>query len=600
VDSLRKIIRPIIDIIGLENKKIFYFIIAIQCLISCLDIIGIFLVGIVSILVTQYLIGSGYNSFIANTVNFFGMDKFSDKFVILVVSILVIVFFSLKTFINILTNRKVLKFYAKKEREFSVNLYSNLLNSPYSWVKKQDSERIHTALITGSNSIFMRVIGNLVLVISDIFLLLLIFLFLTILSPITSIFTFIFFALFVLVLNKIVAKKASYYGNIYSESLSDSYTNLSALITSFREIVTMNKKQYFIDIYEKTEKLKSDSSAQGFWLQSLPKYVFEIAFTLGVFILSGFLLASDVSNISLLTIFIVAAGRIIPALFRIQSCIFNILLGYPTALVAIKFIEESRNNRKESSLNFENLLKNPPSIKVRGVSFKFSDSEQNIIDNITLDLNAGSAMALVGKSGSGKTTLVDLILNVYSPSLGQISIKDGADTVIPGSISNIAYIPQNPMILKGTLLENIVFGNSTSEIDEAALDYAITAADLGNLIVKIPGGLKANLNNSGGVLSGGEKQRIAIARALYLRPKFMVIDEGTSSLDITSENFISKFLMTLKGQVTLIVVAHRINTIKNVETIYFIENGKIKGFGNYESLQKSVPEFADWVNSASL
>jgi ABC-type multidrug transport system fused ATPase/permease subunit len=87
---------------------------------------------------------------------------------------------------------------------------------------------------------------------------------------------------------------------------------------------------------------------------------------------------------------------------------------------------------------------------------------------------------------------------------------------------------------------------------------------------------------------------------LYLRPKFMVIDEGTSSLDITSENFISKFLMTLKGQVTLILVAHRINTIKNVETIYFIENGKIKGFGNYESLQKSVPEFADWVNSASL
>jgi ABC-type multidrug transport system fused ATPase/permease subunit len=592
--------QPFFDILPKREKRNFYYIVLIQSFIASFDIIGIFLVGIVGVLVTNYLVDSSFNDYMASVINLFGLEKFSDKFIILIFSILVIIFFILKTFVSISMNRKILNYYANKERDFSVNLYSKLLNSPYAWIKKLDSERIHSALITGANAIFMRVIGNVVLVISDLFLLLFIFVFLAILSPLISIFTFIFFALFVLILHKVVAKKAAHYGNIYSESLSDSYTYLSALILSFREIFTMNKKQYFINKYDNAEKLKSDSFAKGLWIQLLPKYVFEIALTLGVFTLSGFLLASDVSNISLLTIFIVAAGRIVPALFRIQSCIFNLLLGYPNALIAINFLQEAEKYRGAPFSNIQNSLKNPPCIKVREVSFRFPDSQQNIIDKITFELSAGSAMALVGKSGSGKTTLVDLILNVYSPSMGEILIEDGANIISPGSISNVSYVPQNPMILKGTLLENILFGSSAEEIDEEALDYAVTAADLGNLILKLPGGLKAMLNNLGGVLSGGERQRIAIARALYQKPKLLVIDEGTSSLDITSEKFISKFLMTLKGQVTLILVAHRINTIKNVETIYFIENGKIKGFGNYESLQKNVPEFADWVDSSRL
>ena len=592
--------QPFFEILPVNEKRNFYLIVVMQSFIACFDIIGILLVGIVGILVTNYLVGLGASNYFTSLINLFGLEKFSDKFVILVFSLLVIIFFILKTIISISTNRKILIFYANKEREFSVNLYSKLLNSPYAWIKKIDSERIYAALITGSNAIFMRVIGNAVLIISDLLLLLFIFVFLAILSPLISILTFIFFALFVLILHKMVAKKAALYGNIYSESLSDSYAYLSALILSFREIFTMNKKQYFINKYENAENLKSDSAAKGLWIQLLPKYVFEIALTLGVFALSGFLLASDVNNISLLTIFMVAAGRIVPALFRIQSCIFNLLLGYPNALIAINFMQEAEKYRGEPVLNIQNSLKNPPCIKVREVSFRFPDSQQNIIDKITFDLSAGSAMALVGKSGSGKTTLVDLILNVYSPSTGEILIEDGVNIISPGSISNVSYVPQNPMILKGTLLENILFGSSAEEIDEEALEYAVTAADLGNLILKLPGGLKAILNNSGGILSGGERQRIAIARALYHKPKLLVIDEGTSSLDITSERFISKFLMTLKGQVTLILVAHRINTIKNVETIYFIENGKIKGFGNYESLQKSVPEFADWVDSSRL
>jgi ABC-type bacteriocin/lantibiotic exporter with double-glycine peptidase domain len=127
------------------------------------------------------------------------------------------------------------------------------------------------------------------------------------------------------------------------------------------------------------------------------------------------------------------------------------------------------------------------------------------------------------------------------------------------------------------------------------LDYAIKSANLDELIKRLPEGVNTELNTVGGILSGGEKQRIAIARALYLKPKFLVIDEGTSSLDYTSEDFITQTLMSLEGKVTIIIIAHRITTIKKVKNIYFMGNGKILGVGNYTSLQKSVPEFENWA-----
>ncbi len=591
--------QPFFKILSKKDKKIFWLIIAVQFIIAVFDIIAIALVGIVGILVTSYVIDAELQSQLAFIIQMFSLQKFSDKTLIFGFTFMVVVLFMVKTGISITVNRRILLFYARQEEAFSVLLYSKLLNSPYAWLKRQDSERVHTAIITGSNAIFMRVFSSTVLVVSDLFLLFLILFLLVLISPIVSIFTFMFFGFFVIVLHKMVAKKAEFYGKVNTENLSKSYTYLSVLMLSFREIYVMNKREYFAAKFRNSENARSLASAQGLWLQLLPKYVFEIALVLGIFVLSFYLLASDISNISLLAIFIVASGRIVPALFRIQSSVFNVLLGYSDALNAINFMEETnaRNFLVGSKLNY--VLKNAPSIGVQEISFKFPDAEQNTIRGISLSLSSGNSLALVGKSGSGKTTLVDLILNIYTPSSGKIQINDGTKQITPGNISNIAYIPQNPVILKGTILENIAFGNDSKDVDLISLNYAIQATDLDKLLKKIPGGINAELNNLGGFLSGGEKQRIAIARALYLKPKLMIIDEGTSSLDITSENFITNFLSTLKGQVTLIFIAHRIHTVKSVDQIYFIENGIVKGSGDFEALKKSVPEFGYWANSTN-
>jgi ABC-type multidrug transport system fused ATPase/permease subunit len=234
---------------------------------------------------------------------------------------------------------------------------------------------------------------------------------------------------------------------------------------------------------------------------------------------------------------------------------------------------------------------------MQSVSFKFPDSNDYLFENVTIDIESGEAIALVGKSGSGKTTIVDLILNIYLPSKGTVVLKDGLMEISPGNVTNISYVPQSPIIFKGTVLENIVFRKGDSRFNQEALEYAITGAHLDNLIKRLPKGLNTELGNLNGILSGGEKQRIAIARALYLKPKLLVIDEGTSSLDYSSENLITQSLKSLEGDVTIIIIAHRINTIKNIKKIYFMDDCRIIGSGNYTDLQKSVPQFAEWVNS---
>jgi len=349
--------------------------------------------------------------------------------------------------------------------------------------------------------------------------------------------------------------------------------------------------------------LSTTSAAKGLWIQQVPKYVFEIALVIGIFLLSLFLVASSVNNISILIVFIIAAGRLVPSFFRIQSGVLSMKSSYSQAAQSISFFNNIQVRIDLDSNASNEFLSQSPSVHIDSLSFKFPDSNDYFLNDISIEIASGEVIAFVGKSGSGKTTLADLILNIYTPNKGSITLKDGVKRVQPGTIKNISYITQNPIILNATLLENIAIGVDSRDVNQEDLGNAINKTGLGDLISRLPNGVYTRLNNLGGILSGGEKQRVAIARALYAKPKLLIIDEGTSSLDYTSEKFITNSLLSLEGEVTTIIIAHRINTIKNVNKIYFMDNGKILSAGSYEFLQKSIPEFDNWVqqlNSESI
>ena len=544
---------------------------------------------------SNYILETNLNFITLSFLNFFNLSNYPLKSIIFITALLTLIFFVMKSIISIYLNWKIILFYSKKHFEYSSNLYAKVLNSSYSWLKKQNLEDVNMAIGAGSEAIFVKQIANLIMVISDAVLVIFMLVFLVAYNFEVALFTFIFLLVIAILLQKVIGAKASRYGTIKFESTMLQYSFVNMILLAFKEVFVLKKDDYFKNKFDKSLILSTTAGAKGLWIQQVPKYVFEIALVIGIFLLTLFLVAGSLDNISILIVFIIAAGRLIPSFFRIQSGFLGMKSSYSEAAQSINFFNSIQIRIDLDSNISHEFLSHSPSVHIDSVSFQFPDSNDYFLDDISIEIPSGEVIAFVGKSGSGKTTLADLILNIYTPNKGSVTLKDGVKLVKPGTIKNISYITQNPIILNGTVLENIAIGVDSKDINQEDLSYAINKTGLDDLISRLPDGVDTRLNNLGGILSGGEKQRVAIARALYAKPKLLIIDEGTSSLDFTSEKFITNSLLSLEGKVTTIIIAHRINTVKNVKNIYFMDNGKILSAGSYEFLQKSIPEFDNWV-----
>ena len=215
--------------------------------------------------------------------------------------------------------------------------------------------------------------------------------------------------------------------------------------------------------------------------------------------------------------------------------------------------------------------------------------------------SAGAFTAIIGPSGAGKTTLVDLLLGLVFPDDGAVSIGPASPLdvrfVAPGLIS---YVPQKPGLVSGTIAENIAIGLEKDEIDEQRLRRVIEAAHLGEFVDPLPDGAWTSVGKQANSLSGGQIQRIGLARALYTEPRLLIMDEATSALDAGSEAYISESLKELYGHVTVVVIAHRLSTVQHADTVYVMEDGRLTASGDFQTLMRTVPMVAQYVKLMAI
>jgi ATP-binding cassette subfamily C protein len=377
--------------------------------------------------------------------------------------------------------------------------------------------------------------------------------------------------------------------------------------SSLRELYVSNKLNEFI---EKINESRSNGIKSGVIVSTAylrPKYFYEIALFggIGMIALVSKYSGSEPFLLTYLAIFLVSSSRTIPSLLRTQYYLGILQKSAEQSKKIFEILQIIDNNSKSESYKIVNhkLFQNEkvfsPHIKAEFLTFFYSDDQKSpTISDLSLDIYPGETVAIVGNSGAGKSTLVDLLLGYQSPHSGKVSIS-GLDPRVCFNIwpGKVAYVPQKVTIFEGTLFENIAIGvldhKQSSYRDEAI--KLLLGVGLGEFLQSLTSGLDTQLSESGSNISGGQVQRIGIARALFTNPEIIVFDESTSSLDSVSEQEIMDFLYKFRGEKSLIFIAHRLSTIKNADRILYLNGGKIEAEGSFESLQKSVPEFSQQV-----
>ena len=443
----------------------------------------------------------------------------------------------------------------------------------------------------------LGVIGTSIQILADISLLVILSVGLFVVDVTLALGTIFLFGIIGFILYRLLNVRAQTLGSKNTQLSIASNEKILEVLNSYRESVVHNRRDYYArEISEIRYKL-GKTNAESAFIPYIGKYVIESSLVLGGLLLSAFQFVSqDAAHaVATLTIFLAAGSRIAPAALRLQQGAVSIKGSLASAKPTLDLMKNLENVQLSSPSDIAPDVEHSgfsPTVEMSDVVFKYPNAEAPILQNESFSIKAGNSVAIVGSNGAGKRTVVDVILGLLNPESGSISISGlkPEEAVIkwPGAIS---YVPQDVVISNGTIRENVALGFNSKYVNEELVWDAIKAAQLDDYVNSLPEGLGTQVGERGTRMSGGQRQRLGIARALFTRPKLLVLDEATSALDGETELAISQAIQRLRGNVTVIMIAHRLSTVRNADSIIYIDKGKVIFIGTFDQVRDNVPNF---------
>lgn len=483
------------------------------------------------------------------------------------------------------------KFLMKLKLILSKNLFGQYLDSPYSLIIEQNPSIFLRNLMSEVDSSvnYIEFIG---LFIKEIFLILTILILLIIFNTKITLSILLIFSLISLIFYLLVQKKIKKISIENMKLRSEKVKLINEVFGSIKETKIFNAINYF-----KNEFLNMNREIERIFfslniINKIPKLFFEVLAVIGLIILTIIIFLNNndlISIIPFLSLVTLAILRLLPSfnslttiLYRLNSLSvsFDHLINEIEKFKSSKFLPEYKKNHLKKINHF---------LEVKNLNFKYPNSKNFILKNISFRINKGQIVGLIGTSGSGKTTLIDVLIGLLEPTTGQVLV-DG-ELISNNKINlvrDISYIPQSAFLLDDTIKKNIAFGQTEDEINRNKINESIKLARLDDFVDDLNDKENTFVGNQGVKLSGGQRQRIGIARAVYNESDVMAMDEITSSVDYATEKELMNEIYKFKGKKTIIISAHRIHTLKNCDKILYLDNGYLKYEGTYNEVIKKI------------
>lgn len=600
------IVIKVLNLLPKGDRRKLLLISIIQILLGVLDLLGVIAIGLLGSLSVTGL-GTGIPGNRTNqALELLNLSNFSFQTQALLLGVGATLLLVGRTILSIVFTRRILFFFSRRSAVISSNLISRLLSQSLLLVQSRTTQENLYAVTTGVSLIMLQVLATSTVLIADLSLLIVMSLGLFVVDPMTATGTLLLFFLTGFILYRFMQVRAGLLGKNASEMNIRSNEKIVEVFESYRESVVRNRRHYYSREIGKIRHGLANTLAELSFLPYVSKYVLETAVLLGALLIGAtqFLFQDAQHAIATLAIFLAAGSRIAPSVLRLQQGSITIRSAMGQASPTLELVEllgsspisESKNDTIETA--HEGFI---PTVVLQNISFTYPNKQSPAISDFSLEVKAGSSIAFVGPSGAGKSTIVDILLGVLAPDSGMVTISGLPPVEAVSKWSGaIAYVPQDVVIAAGTFRENVALGYPIENASDELVTRSLVLAHLQELIEELPQGIDTQVGERGAKISGGQRQRLGIARAMLTHPRLLVLDEATSSLDAETEESISNAITSLHGSTTVVMIAHRLSTVRNADVVIYLSEGRIVAKGSFTEVRTAVSEFDNQANLMGL
>lgn len=547
----------------ISKSRLVYFVFQ-SLFINFLDFFGIILTGVVGSLSISILSGKDAPLFLVDFFRMVGMQDIQNPRFIVALAVSSLLFFALKSVISLFYFQKLYDYLASRSSLLSRDLLQKFFNVPLDRIKKLSTSNAIFAFTESLQFAVIGLLGSTMSFVSESFFIVIIltglFLYQPLLAAVLVAFGFFFF----LPIHRFTSRRLQHYSVLRQESFTKDQENTSDILDLVKVVKATGNIDYFLEHFYVSRSATSKAYGRLLWIQNFPRITVEISIVavMGILGLVSIVIDSGSSALIFILVFVAAVTRLAPSVLRLQQSVIGIKSNSVFSEPSLKYFEllkdfEAKEYRFSDS-EYRILPNVPISFELMNVSYAFPDDLSNyLLKDLSFHLPPQGFVGIMGNSGVGKSTLCDLLAGFYPPSSGTILVNGlNFSFVLSSNPGLISYLPQDIRLVSDSIVSNVAFGVQPNEVNMERIKDCLVQAGIWNYLYEANVSLNSKLDNSGSLFSGGQRQRLALARALYSNSRVVILDEPTSSLDSESAKDLLEILRVISSKVLVIVVSH--------------------------------------------